>query len=210
MVDHSNVPEVLFFIPDIGGFTKFVTETEISHSRHIIGVLLELLVDSNEIGLEVSEFEGDAVFFFRTGALPSVGDLIAQSLRMYRNFHQHLRQQEQLRVCQCGACSRMHKLTLKFVAHAGPATTMEVKGRTKFIGRSVIVVHRLLKNNVADKEYLLVTQEALDRLGGIAQLPTAFVSGLDTYEAIGEVEYQHHSLRSYRDERPLFPKHTIS
>lgn len=66
---------VLFFIPDIGGFTKFVTETEISHShsQHIVSALLELLVDSNELGLEVSEFEGDAVPFFRSGELPAPG-----------------------------------------------------------------------------------------------------------------------------------------
>ena len=42
---------VLFFIPDISGYTKFISETEISHSQHIIQNLLEGLVEC-EPGLE--------------------------------------------------------------------------------------------------------------------------------------------------------------
>ena len=50
----------LLFIPDISGFTQFVNETEIDHSRLIIQELLEILINANEIGLEISEIEGDA------------------------------------------------------------------------------------------------------------------------------------------------------
>jgi len=52
----------LIFIPDISGFTKFVNETEISHSQHIIQELLETIVNSNTLGLSLSEIEGGAVF----------------------------------------------------------------------------------------------------------------------------------------------------
>ena len=41
----------LLFIPDISGFTRFVTETEIGHSRLIIQELLDILINSNEIAL---------------------------------------------------------------------------------------------------------------------------------------------------------------
>ena len=51
----------LLFIPDISGFTRFVNETEIDHSRLIIQELLEILINANQIGLEVSEIEGDAI-----------------------------------------------------------------------------------------------------------------------------------------------------
>lgn len=37
----------LIFIPDISGFTNFVTKTEIQHSNHIITELIELLIDAN-------------------------------------------------------------------------------------------------------------------------------------------------------------------
>ena len=48
----------LIFIPDINEFTNFVTNTEIEHSRQ---ELLEILIDSNSLGLEISEVEGDAI-----------------------------------------------------------------------------------------------------------------------------------------------------
>ena len=54
----------LLFIPDISGFTKFVNETEIEHSRIIIEELLENIINSNKMGLHVSEVEGDAVLFY--------------------------------------------------------------------------------------------------------------------------------------------------
>ncbi|SCK54215.1 Adenylate cyclase, family 3 (some proteins contain HAMP domain) [Variovorax sp. HW608] len=199
MAESSNFSNVLFFIPDIGGFTRFVTETEISHSQHIIRELLELLVDSNEIGLEVSEFEGDAVLFFRT-APPTLEELLAQAKKMFLNFHAHLRERERERVCQCGACARMHQLTLKFIAHSGPASTMEVKGHSKFIGRSIIVAHRLLKNSVPAPEYLLITQETLDHLNDRSALPVPFESGSNRYDELGEVAYRHHSMTCYLDE----------
>ena len=93
MAQSSSFPNVLFFIPDIGGFTKFVNETEISHSQHVISELLELLVDSNEIGLEVSEFEGDAVLFYCTTP-PTLDKLLAQAKKMFLNFHLHLKEKE--------------------------------------------------------------------------------------------------------------------
>jgi len=45
----------LLFIPDISGFTKFVHESEIEHSRFIIQDLLEILINSNQVGLEISD-----------------------------------------------------------------------------------------------------------------------------------------------------------
>src|SRR5688500_20320658 len=65
----------LLFIPDISGFTRFVTDMEIEHSRHIIQELLEILIDSNEIGLEISEIEGDAILFYKFGQSPDLQQL---------------------------------------------------------------------------------------------------------------------------------------
>ena len=68
---HAAAEEILFFIPDLGGFTKFVAETEVQHSQHIIQELLEILVDANSLGMKVSEFEGDAVLFYRNDGAPA-------------------------------------------------------------------------------------------------------------------------------------------
>ncbi|MGI8583184.1 MAG: DUF2652 domain-containing protein, partial [Chitinophagaceae bacterium] len=68
----------LLFIPDISGFTKFVNETEIDHSRLIIQELLEILINANQIGLEVSEIEGDAILFYKFGESPNLEELYKQ------------------------------------------------------------------------------------------------------------------------------------
>ena len=51
----------LLFIPDISGFTRFVNETEIDHSRLIIQELLETLINTNQLGLEISEIDRKSV-----------------------------------------------------------------------------------------------------------------------------------------------------
>ncbi|MCK5701176.1 MAG: DUF2652 domain-containing protein [Cyclobacteriaceae bacterium] len=85
----ANSKSTLLYIPDISGFTDFVNKTEISHSRHIISELLEIIIDSDKFGMSVSEIEGDAVLFFKED-IPSVSDLIEQCQLTFKNFHTHL------------------------------------------------------------------------------------------------------------------------
>jgi hypothetical protein len=54
-------------IADISGFTGFVSSTALEHSSHIVNELLELIVQADELGLTVSEIEGDAVLFYLKG-----------------------------------------------------------------------------------------------------------------------------------------------
>ncbi len=68
----------LLFIPDISGFSRFVSQTEIEHSRLIIQELLEILINANQMGLEVSEVEGDAILFYRFGASPNLEEVYKQ------------------------------------------------------------------------------------------------------------------------------------
>ena len=44
----------LFFLPDISGFTQFINTTEVTHAKHIISELLELLINENK-GLPILE-----------------------------------------------------------------------------------------------------------------------------------------------------------
>jgi hypothetical protein len=197
--------EVLFFIPDIGGFTKFVAETEIRHSQHIIKELLEILVDSNQLGLEVSEIEGDAVLFFRTGSPPPLDALVEQARRMFVAFHKHLKRIEYHRVCQCGACASASRISLKIIAHAGVSSTMQVKAHRKFIGKDIIVAHRLLKNNVPDSEYLLVTQATLARLSAAGDPLSTFTGGTTAYDELGSIEYRYKSLACFLEDVDVEP-----
>src|SRR4030095_16199512 len=94
----------LLFIPDISGFTRFVNETEIEHSRLIIQELLEILINSNQIGLEISEIEGDAILFYRYGDPPPMEDLYRQVEKMFCAFHRNLISYDHRRYCYCKAC----------------------------------------------------------------------------------------------------------
>ena len=147
----------LLFIPDISGFTRFVTETEIAHSRLIIQELLELLINANEIGLEVSEVEGDAILFYRFGQSPDLEEVYRQVEKMFCEFHQQISAYEIRRFCQCKACTSAVHLTLKVITHYGEFTGYNVKNFHKLIGKDIIVAHQLLKNDIPQSEYWLVT-----------------------------------------------------
>jgi hypothetical protein len=112
----------LIFIPNISGFSRFVTETEIEHSRLIIQELLETLINANNIGLEISEIEGDVILFYRFGDLPDLRDLYKQVERMYCSFHTSLITYDLRRYCQCKACVSAISLTLKVITHYGEFT----------------------------------------------------------------------------------------
>ena len=205
MATQAVADEVLFFIPDLGGFTKFIAETEIQHSQHIIKELLEILVDANTLGMKVSEFEGDAVLFYRNGAPPSLEQLVQQARKMYLDFHTHLKKFEYARICQCGACTGASGIALKMVVHFGSSGTMQVKNHLKFIGKDIIIAHRLLKNSVPVPEYLLVTQATLSSLADADVQLASFSNGANAYDDLGSVEYKFKSLGIYRDEVKVDP-----
>jgi len=152
----------LLFIPDISGFTQFVNDTEINHARHIIEELLNLIIESNQLGLEVSEIEGDAILFCRTGTPPSASEILEQVKKMFTQFHFHLQKYDTHRICNCTACKSANSLTLKFVAHYGEVTFNQVQQHKKLFGIDVITVHRLLKNDIDTREYALFTDRLID------------------------------------------------
>ena len=154
----------LLFIPDISGFTRFITDMEIGHSRIIIGELLEILIDSNQLGLEVSEIEGDAILFYKFGDAPSTEAIYGQVEQMFCAFHRHLQSYEYRRFCQCKACVSAIDLSLKVITHYGEFAGYSVKTFQKLIGKDVIVAHQLLKNNIEQHEYWLATQNLVGEM----------------------------------------------
>ena len=151
----------LLFIPDISGFTRFVNQTDIEHSRLIIQELLEILINANQIGLEVSEVEGDAILFYKFGECPSLEELYKQVEKMFCEFHKSLVAYDHTRFCQCTACISAINLTLKVITHYGEFTGYNVRNFNKLIGKDIIVAHQLLKNDIDEHEYWLVTKNLL-------------------------------------------------
>ena len=93
----------LLFIPDISGFTRFINEIEIEHSRHIIQQLLEVLINANNIGLEISEIEGDAILVYKFGQPLELEAIYKQVEQMFCAFHRHINAYNNRKICQCRA-----------------------------------------------------------------------------------------------------------
>jgi hypothetical protein len=148
----------LLFIPDISGFTQFVNQTDIDHSRLIIQELLEKIINANQMGLEVSEVEGDAILFYKFGDPPELKEIYTQVEKMFREFHKQLLSYDHLKYCQCKACVSATNLSLKVITHYGEFTGYNVKQFNKLIGKDVIIAHQLLKNDIEQHEYWLVTK----------------------------------------------------
>lgn len=169
------VQPALLFMPDISGFTSFVSNTEILHAQNIVQEVLEVIINSNQMDLQVSEIEGDAVFFYRLGSPPSFQELLQQVQTMFTRFHQHLRLYSVQRICPCEACISASKLKLKIVAHFGEVAGIAVNNQRKLFGKDVIMLHRLLKNNIDKDEYFLLTESLVNNAVIPQTLPLWFV-----------------------------------
>ena len=202
-----SAPNSLFFLPDISGFTNFVNNTAAEHSQHIISELLEILIDNQNLGLDLAEIEGDAIFYYKHGSIPSPEDLMAQVKTMYLAFHNHLAKYEHNRICDCGACSTASELTLKFIVHAGTMSFIQVKDNRKPYGSDVILAHRLMKNSVPCDDYLLVSEnlvKAWDNKSIEVNEELKVEHGCSSYES-GEINYEYIKLlplKQYLDPPP--------
>ena len=190
----------LLFIPDISGFSRFVSATEIEHSRMIIQELLEILINANEMRLEISEVEGDAILFYKFGNPPDLEAIYSQVEKMFCAFHRNLIAYESRRYCQCKACVSAVELTLKVITHYGEFTGYNVKNFHKLIGKDVIVAHQLLKNDIPKHEYWLVTQDLLQ-----SGRPRDFASWMKWDHSVrqtdnGEVSFEYTQLTHLKNE----------
>lgn len=190
----------LLFIPDISGFSRFVSQTEIEHSRLIIQELLEILINANSIGLEISEIEGDAILFYKFGDPPALEELYRQVEQMFCAFHKNLIAYERRRYCQCQACMSAVGLTLKVITHYGEFTEYNVSSFNKLIGKDLIVAHQLLKNDIDQHEYWLVTETLLqnDQPERIARWMKWYSSAKHTEN--GEVVFQYTQLGELKNQ----------
>jgi len=189
----------LLFIPDISGFTQFVNQVEMNHGQAIIQELLEALIESNQIGMKVSEIEGDAILFYRIGKELKPEEIAAQCKSMFIAFHQQLRKYDMARICDCGACTAAGKMTLKIIAHQGNVSFYKVREHEKLFGSDVILVHRLLKNDIPEHEYMMATDNIpLEQLTSSGKKDFEWIKimrGSSTYD-LGKVDYSYSPFSS--------------
>jgi carbon monoxide dehydrogenase subunit G len=174
-------------LADISGYTAYLAGVELEHSHDILADLLGMVSDGLCPPLRMAKLEGDAVFCVAPAEEKIDGEgLLAAFESTYLAFARRRRTVALSSSCECDACRRTPELDLKFFAHYGSFVEHEVAGSRELVGSDVILVHRLLKNTVAETRglhgYALVTDACAETLG---------LSGLtahtERYEHVGEV-----------------------
>jgi hypothetical protein len=191
----NDAPEkdVFLIITDISGYTSFMVahRTALVHGQLIISELTKAIIKQVEIPLEISKLEGDAVFLYAAADDPKSRDdlprQIGGKLKGFLSaFANKLQELSQSNTCPCEACTNMDKLNLKIVVHSGRALFYELGKFQELAGVDVIIVHRLLKNSVLAKQYILMTAAAYQGLQAAIDFPVT--PSQETYEEVGQIK----------------------
>ena len=190
-------------IPDISGFTEFMTSTELEHGSHAISFLLDAIIQAVGDEYEISEIEGDAVLMFKRGPAPTKKEILDICLKIFNAFHYQRKWMQQHTICPCGACQAIINLTLKFIAHHGMIGEMRIGRFITLSGTDVIIAHRLLKNSVPSHEYLLLSEKLLNNVPDSSEdFEMEWNDLSDEFASIGKVNYHFARLEEARKKTP--------
>ena len=195
MGSKNDLTPTFFCVPDITGFTRFVATADINFAREVIPALLRKLIDANILGMSVAEIEGDAIFFYKTGRLPSIARVAKQCELFFNIFFDFLESLKES-PSENHSDELTEHLGLKVIIHHGLVGTANIKGRTKLIGEDVIIAHKLLKNSVAEDNYILLTEKYLNKIKGVERVTKHFnnkslLEGKEEYEYIGVIPFSY-------------------
>ncbi len=165
--------QCVLVMADISGYTNFVTHRAVSlkHAEQIVTELMESIIDRAEHPLSVNNLEGDAALLFaETGGstLAACGSVMHQVQALQGAFSRQIQRiRVERRHCECSACANVSDLKLKFVVHVDDIAIKQVRQFEELAGEGVILVHRLLKNSLGMREYILLTEEFRAALGHV-------------------------------------------
>lgn len=178
-------------LADISGYTSYMAGTEHEHSIEILRELIETIANSFDGRLRIDQLEGDALCATTERTGPEIVGWLEET---FTRYHQRLRDIRELTTCPCRACASVGGLGLKFIVHRGMFSRQRIGQAVQLYGTDVNLVHRLAKNTVPLREYLMATSAAL--AGWPGALREAFVSAPQTYD-VGTVD------AAYRDLAPV-------
>ena len=191
-------------IADISGYTSYLAGVELDHAQDILADLIGTVVTTLRPTFRLAKLEGDAAFM----AAPQDdldGSLLLDVIeRCYFGFRRRRRDVRQATSCECNACVRIPDLNLKFVVHHGTILRQRVAGHEELLGADVILVHRLLKNDVVAatgvEAYALLSQQCVDAMD-VDVDALGMHATTETYEHIGAVRLWVHDLeRRWQEE----------
>ena len=164
--------EVIFFIADISGYTRFIVsnEKEMVHSQIIVRDLITTIISEIKAPMHVIRLEGDAIFLYVDKNDPLVrwelvqATLLETLITFFRVFSNKITELTLHKICNCNACNNVDQLKLKIVAHSGKTMFFNINDILELSGTAPILIHRLLKNSVTADEYVLMTESAIEDL----------------------------------------------
>lgn len=121
-----------------------------------------------------------------------IADIGAGLDRFMTAFDRKLTELATSTVCDCVACAQMVTLRLKLIGHYGFAVRSRVSGFDELSGVDVIMLHRLLKNEVPGSEYILLTEPAFRFLSP----PGDYVPHREHYDDVGDIPLRLRTLRA--------------
>jgi uncharacterized protein YndB with AHSA1/START domain len=179
-------------IADITGYTRFLTGSELDHAQGVLEDLFAVILDRLKSPLQLSNIQGDAFFAYaRDDMIWSPGQIIDSIEALYFGFRDRLTSIVDNTTCRCRACSNAEKLDLKFIVHHGEYVVQNVADRRELAGSDVILLHRLLKNEVPQQtgiaSYALYTGAAVDALD-LAEFSEGTQRYVTDIEEFGQIE----------------------
>lgn len=183
---------VIFFIADISGYTKFIltNEKDLAHSQVIIRDLINTIIQEVKAPIQLLRLEGDAIFLYIDKDEPSLRwefvqpKLLEKLITIFRVFSQKIQELSVHKICTCNACNNVDKLRLKIISHSGYTLFFHINNVLEVTGKDAIIAHRLLKNSVHSKEYVLLTESAFNDL---TLTQEDVEQGEEFYEDIGKI-----------------------
>ncbi len=187
-----NQPEpACLVIADISGYTGFLAGAELDHAQDILADLMATVVAAFRPTFKLAKLEGDAAFFY--ALTPTVDSAALQDLveGCYFAYRRRLRDIGRASTCECNACILVPNLDLKVVAHHGRIVRQRFGSWEELVGSDVIVVHRLLKNDVADstgiRAYAMYSDGCVAAMGLDDPAAAGLIEHRAEYEGVGEV-----------------------
>jgi len=178
-MSNIELKSVSMVLLDISGYTNFLKWHEMSllHAEQIITELLESAIETLDGLLTLNKLEGDAAFLY---TVIDENDSVKPKQivqRVNSSFERFNAKQQKLISsgeggCPCEACCKIDRLKLKAILHHGEVAVKRIRHFEELAGKDVVIIHRLLKNTIDQKEYILITDNFYQMSGdGIDSVP---------------------------------------
>ncbi len=166
------IKKVFLALVDISGYTKFIKLHKVSllHAEQIISDLLNEVLIHAKLPLIAHELEGDAIFFYaESDGSCEMARAIYEQIELFHEVFQAKEQEliSNCSICICQACQQIGELKLKSILHHGEAAFSQVQQFSKIAGEDVILAHRLLKNSVTSREYVMMSSAFHELCGDV-------------------------------------------